>query len=194
VKITKITLQDIYYKVTTTLLEYDITIEEFLATDRFDFDSAELKDLSLMYKSEVQQYLDERNAKRDEYVSLYAKPETWGWHWIIERTHKHLSYLDKNYTVDQIKEKFGGLRYYYNPTDHARNDETLYSIMDELVRYAEMLAAHTCEYCGNCSLFGPATHKQDSSVKLRDDHYWLKTLCDTCNDERNVKVSKAQSE
>ena len=63
-------------------------------------------------------------------------------------------------TVAQIKEKFGGLRFYYSGGD----DE-----ISGMVRMAESWAAHTCETCG-----APAT-KQTTG--------WIKTVCDKHFDE-----------
>lgn len=56
----------------------------------------------------------------------------------------------------QIKEKFGGLRFYYDG-----GDDQIYG----MVRMAESWAAHTCETCG-------------APGKLRG-HGWMYTACDT---------------
>lgn len=58
-------------------------------------------------------------------------------------------------TVNQIKEKFGGLRFYYSG-----GDDTI----DGMVRMAESWAAHSCEVCG-------APGKSRSGG-------WIRTLCD----------------
>ena len=57
--------------------------------------------------------------------------------------------------VDQIKEKFGGLRFYYTG-----GDDTIYG----MVRMAESWANQSCEECGS-----PGHKTQES---------WVKTLCD----------------
>lgn len=57
--------------------------------------------------------------------------------------------------ITQIKEKFGGLRFYYCGGD----DE-----FDQLVQQAEDLAYKTCETCG-----------EPGRMRGR---YWLQTLCD----------------
>ena len=54
----------------------------------------------------------------------------------------------------QVKEKFGGLRFYYNGGD---------DVVDGMVRMAESWAAHTCEVCGN---IGSARGEG-----------WIRTLC-----------------
>jgi hypothetical protein len=66
--------------------------------------------------------------------------------------------------VRQIKEKFGGLRFYFDG-----GDETIYG----MVRMAEAWANHSCEECGS-----PAT-KQTSG--------WIKNLCDTHFQEHEAR-------
>jgi hypothetical protein len=58
-------------------------------------------------------------------------------------------------TINQIKEKFGGLRFYYSG-----GDDTI----DGMVRMAESWAARSCETCGNVG-------------KSRSGG-WIRTLCD----------------
>jgi hypothetical protein len=58
--------------------------------------------------------------------------------------------------VSQIKEKFGGLRFYYDGGD---------DFVDALVRMAEAWAENTCEVCG-----APGEARGGG---------WIKTLCDT---------------
>lgn len=183
----KVTPEIIYYEVSTALDDYEMSVEEFVETHRWDLPDAYLQDLSLMYKDIVLEYLKERNEKRDKLVSIYTEKETWGWHWIVEDVHKKLLHLDPYYTVQQVKEKFGGLRYYFEPTDDARENQNgvLYEIMNDVVRNAEYLAYHTCMYCGNSSAMQDTQRgvKWDSTVKLHTDG-WYRTLCDTCEEER----------
>ena len=67
-------------------------------------------------------------------------------------------------TVNQIKEKFGGLRFYYSG-----GDDTI----DGMVRMAESWASRSCETCG-----APGTRREGG---------WIKTLCDTHETERQLK-------
>jgi hypothetical protein len=60
----------------------------------------------------------------------------------------------------QIKEKFGGLRFYHDGGD---------DIIDGMVRMAESWAYHTCEKCGH-----PGTLRHGG---------WVRTLCDTHEEE-----------
>jgi len=63
--------------------------------------------------------------------------------------------------VEQIKEKFGGLRFYYQG-----GDDTI----DGMVRMAESWAGHSCEECGN--------------VGTRRSGGWIRTLCNPCEIKR----------
>jgi hypothetical protein len=67
--------------------------------------------------------------------------------------------------VDQIKEKFGGLRFYYTGGDDT---------VDGMVRMAESWAASSCEVCG-------------VPGKLRSGG-WMRTLCDYHEEERQLQM------
>ena len=69
--------------------------------------------------------------------------------------------------VTQIKEKFGGLRFYYDGGD---------DYIAGLVEMAEVWAENTCEVCG-----APG---KDSNIGG-----WLKTLCDTHAKERSERIN-----
>lgn len=96
-----------------------------------------------------------------------------GWWPILEKLcsniQSHIDWKNKQaevvtqVTVAQIKEKFGGLRFYYDGgDDHIKG----------MVRMAEAWADATCEDCG-----APAT-KQTSG--------WIKNVCDKHFDEREA--------
>lgn len=69
--------------------------------------------------------------------------------------------------VAQIKEKFGGLRFYYDGGDDT---------VDGMVRMAESWAARTCEECGK-----PGKSRSGG---------WIKTLCDEHEAERKARYKK----
>lgn len=73
--------------------------------------------------------------------------------------------------VGQIKEKFGGLRFYYSGGD----DE-----ISGMVRMAEAWANNTCETCG--------------SPGKRREGGWIKTLCDTHEAERQQRVKQYENQ
>lgn len=66
-----------------------------------------------------------------------------GWHPILVSLDKAMAEVDPDYTLEQVKEKFGGLRYYYQPS---RDD--VRGRLDILVRGAELTCAVTCEVTG----------------------------------------------
>ena len=78
-----------------------------------------------------------------------------GWHDILTRLVDGLFELGWDGQVLQVKEKFGGLRFYVGSSSMAIHDR---------IQEAENEAAKTCEECG-----APGV--------LRDGS-WLKTLCD----------------
>lgn len=82
-----------------------------------------------------------------------------GWYPILARIEERLNELDPHFEVNQIKEKFGTLRVYWEG-DIPDGD----AIVDE----AEAESARTCELCGSVG-------------HLRTRAGWLKTLCDTCS-------------
>jgi hypothetical protein len=69
--------------------------------------------------------------------------------------------------VTQIKEKFGGLRFYYDGGD----DE-----ISGMVRMAEAWADIACEECGG--------------IGKRRSGGWIRTLCDKHEDERNARIEE----
>ncbi len=88
-----------------------------------------------------------------------------GWFNILDQLcaniQNHIKWRTKNGHVvpqvvaEQVKEKFGTLRFYYRGGDDA---------IDGMVRMAESMSSVTCEECG-----APG-HQRDGG--------WIKTLCD----------------
>lgn len=66
--------------------------------------------------------------------------------------------------VAQIKEKFGGLRFYY---DLMNGNDHLYNDIDKFITEAEEKAWKTCEVCG-----------QPGEVKI--NHGWYQVICEKC--------------
>lgn len=98
-----------------------------------------------------------------------------GWWPILENLCRHIqSHIDwKNkdgevvaqVTVAQIKEKFGGLRFYYDGGDE---------YISGLVSMAEVWAGHSCEECGK-----PGERRSGG---------WVRTLCDEHEAERQERM------
>ena len=74
-------------------------------------------------------------------------------------------------TLDQVKEKFGTLRFYYSGGD---------DYIDGMVSLAESLTGVTCESCGN--------------VGERRGGGWVHTYCTPCEEAREIARTKADEE
>lgn len=66
------------------------------------------------------------------YVDTFQTDE---WYAIIKRTHEAMTHVYPKYRIGQIKEKFFGLRYYY---DAEKATDVQRFILDAIVRNAEM--------------------------------------------------------
>lgn len=91
-----------------------------------------------------------------------------GWFWIIhnlceciQRRIDHTNPSPEQVVVDQVKEKFGTLRFYFHG-----GDDAVYG----MVQLAEWLSNVTCEACGNTD-----TNTIGSTTKG-----WIKTCCKEC--------------
>jgi len=112
-----------------------------------------------------------------------------GWKEIIRNTDEKLKYIDPDYTIAQIKEKFGGLRYYFDSS--LEYGSIAHEIMDDIVRAAEYEASRTCELCG--------ANKSSDKVEVRLHKYWYFGYCQPCADKhiaerelryKNYKISE----
>jgi hypothetical protein len=100
-----------------------------------------------------------------------------GWYPILERLclniQQHLEWQNREsevvpqVIVEQIKEKFGGLRFYYQGGDDQ---------VAGMVRMAEAWAGVACEECGG--------------IGKRRGGGWVRTLCDKHEDERNARIEE----
>jgi hypothetical protein len=68
-----------------------------------------------------------------------------GWIPIIVELDKALAEITPNYELVQVKEKFGGLRYYIDAGDVNKDN---YDAVYALIGSAEKTAAVTCDECG----------------------------------------------
>jgi hypothetical protein len=74
-------------------------------------------------------------------------------------------------TLDQVKEKFGTLRFYYTGGDE---------YISGMVTMAEAMSGTTCESCGN-----PGE---------RTGGGWIKTVCEPCEDKRAKEYAERSAE
>jgi hypothetical protein len=66
-----------------------------------------------------------------------------GWSDMVVSCHNELKSIDPDYTIAQIKEKFGGLRYYF-----ATSQPSLYKQMTDIVAKYEKVSFTKCQLCG----------------------------------------------
>lgn len=130
------------------------------------------------------------NKKRLKTRGWYGCIAPNGWKTIIEETDAMLAYLDPDYEINQVKEKFGTLRYYYE----GGKTQLVRDIMDAVVRLAEYESAYTCEGCGNSSRRSDSSKgiKWDDSAVTKVRNGWYKTICDTCAPEGYASTEKLE--
>jgi hypothetical protein len=135
-----------------------------------------------MTENDYDKFADEM---KEKYPKIFSKPYGGfcigpGWWPIVEKLcsniQHHIDWQNKNHEKHpvveqviavQIKEKFGGLRFYYDG-----GDDTIYG----MVRMAESWASNHCEECGK-----PGTSRNGG---------WIKTLCDEHDKERQEKYER----
>ncbi len=108
---------------------------------------------------------DQNQEALDEQHDCFARGDGWGQ--LIAELEANLTALSPNYKISQVKEKFGGLRYYANPGDV---DEQTSKRFYNLVHEAEAKSYEICECCG-----------QPGRLARRGERGWYKTLCWTCS-------------
>jgi hypothetical protein len=82
-----------------------------------------------------------------------------GWYQLVLDCDRELTQIDPGYQIVQIKQKFGGLRYYFESSLSSAG-----KAMDDVVTKYEAVAAVTCEATGN------------PGVLMRSEGGWVKTL------------------
>ena len=87
-----------------------------------------------------------------------------GWYKIIDHCCRMIQYdIDHNkkeqVVAVQVKEKFGGLRFYVDGANEKAYD---------IIRFFESLSYRICEKCGK------------SDAKTESKEHWIRTRCDKC--------------
>lgn len=89
-----------------------------------------------------------------------------GWQPVVLAGLLAIERVDPGCTVDQIKEKFGGLRFYVTPSEGA--DDVTKFIVQAIATATETRASNLCEDCGGFPARNEPVYK------------WYRTLCPHC--------------
>jgi hypothetical protein len=107
-----------------------------------------------------------------------------GWYDLLDRLMNKLNFISIRLGVqvvaNQIKEKFGTLRFYYTVIIKDENtvDDTTFDIVSDIVSSAERQSENTCESCGKHG-------------ELCTNGGWLKTCCPECATEKGYTPTDA---
>jgi hypothetical protein len=112
---------------------------------------------------------DELNEKRRE-GGWYGCIAPDGWKDIILEADAMMAFIDPEYKINQVKEKFGTLRYYFE----TKKEGVEFSIMEAIADAVELKSTITCQ---NCGTYG----------KLRSERWYWKTLCNKCDERESGK-------
>jgi hypothetical protein len=111
----------------------------------------------------VQQALEAPRPARD--INYWVNEVGEGWRPLVRGLDANLRDIDPNYVIGQVKEKFGGLRFY---VDSAPEDEDSHAEFYKLIHDAEELSFRICEDCGTVGKYG------------KTNDFWIRTLCPLC--------------
>ena len=97
-----------------------------------------------------------------------------GWydliHELCEEIEKRLYNKKHDFNVEQVKQKYGFLRFYTNIYE----DNNLYNNLIELIDFYEEKSKTVCEFCG-------------CDGKRSCQNYWVNIICEKCSIIRNKK-------
>lgn len=108
-----------------------------------------------------------------------------GWEPIVREMCKHLQPLNDKYglEIEQIKEKFGYLRVYfegpYSDTEYHRLPEEVEEEAGHIIAQYERLSGGMCEDCGS-----------PNHVTTKATSWWIRTLCEVCRAKEQAQVDE----
>jgi hypothetical protein len=116
-----------------------------------------------------------------KYPKLYSRLSYFecdeGWISLIDSLSQKLEDINNNFKskksyirAEQVKEKFGGLRFYYSSENV---DEQTLNLIDSYISEAEKHSRNVCQLCGSEADFAAASKTN-----------WIVTLCNQC---KNMK-------
>lgn len=122
-----------------------------------------------------------------EYPDLYAEKDLsirescmpWGietgpgWYFIIKNLSAAITRISKDVRATQVKEKFGGLRFYWRSVNDLTEDQ--YESISRAVDAAEEESYLVCEDCG-------------SREDVQQSKGWIRTECGLCRLKRTMGI------
>lgn len=112
----------------------------------------------------------QRNLSPQETCMCWGIETGDGWFELIYNLSKDISNISKNIEAVQVKEKFGGLRFYWSGKN-LTNEQT--NKIDEQVNEAEEKSYKICEKCG-------------STDNVTQTDGWIVSLCPKCMKEKII--------
>lgn len=113
-----------------------------------------MRDLNISHNERVQAALDGNLQPLKDYYAHAGNPDEWVAYWVKQKLLKVPDPIEQVVAL-QVKEKFGGLRFYVSGSD---------KYIRGMIYMAENLSLVTCEECGK-----PGRPR---------DGKWISTLCD----------------
>jgi hypothetical protein len=127
---------------------------------------------------------DMMNCWSEEFLRYRGMEHGAGWIGLVTTLHFRLRFLVGSYTIYQIKEKFGALRYYCTAEgeipEGLPDTDVLRETVRRLIEDAEHRSATICERCG---------HAGTNATINR----WCSTRCGPCRDQENAEREKTSS-
>jgi hypothetical protein len=108
-----------------------------------------------------------------------------GWEKLYGPLFQLCKLLDIN--VAQVKEKFGGLRFYVGDVP-----EEYYDMVYAFISAIEADSYHVCEECGIRNRGYRDEDKTYTSVKVTTEGDWMLTLCEECRQKRDERRQKEE--
>jgi len=108
-------------------------------------------------------------------IAVYGFSIGNGWHNLLKSLSETLDRRDVEIEVHQVKEKFGGLRFYHGGVKSDDESESYTAI--GAIQQAEEMSRYICESCGE-------------SAETRTEG-WMRTLCDDCWTEEKSRRRKS---
>ena len=124
-----------------------------------------------------------------------------GWWPLVADLDEKLCMIDANYTVDQIKEKFGGLRFYATMSDGAANTRADILGLGSLTMRNEQAEANPAfdEFMAAIDAAEDASYKVCEEcgapgVLCASGGGWLMTRCEACAEKEGVEVLEDEAD